>query len=372
MRLLFGTMLALAIAAAIGLGATWVALTRGTAYGGVTIGAWTAWPKNGTPGIDPYARAMVARTGELPVGSGDGVAFYARTDDAGQPLDGRCDVLLSGITPQARFWTLTLYDPEGRLVANSVQRQGFTSQEIIRKADGSFDVIGGPARAARQLAADRRGREISSGSATLRYADRDGDAHRARRADAFDRKAGVPMIRFALWLLGALLLGGIVHLATVLLLPSMATQDAYARVSAIAPVNSVIPVPPPTPENAVMPFMDPAFAVSVCRYDLSRGPLKFSVPISQAYTSVSFYTRADVAYYAINDRAAGRRVIELDLMTAAQRAELPENEDITAADRLIVTSPTTTGLIVIRALRPKRDGLQAARNALAAARCRPQ
>ena len=109
----------------------------------------------------------------------------------------------------------------------------------------------------------------------------------------------------------------------------MATQDAYARVSAIAPVNAVIPVPAPTPEKAVMPFMDPAFAVSVCRYDLSRGPLKFSVPISPAYTSVSFYTRSDVPYYAINDRAAGRRVIELDLMTAAQRAELPENEDIT-------------------------------------------
>jgi uncharacterized membrane protein len=180
------------------------------------------------------------------------------------------------------------------------------------------------------------------------------------------------MMRVALWLLGALLLGGIVHLATVLLLPRMASQDAYARVSAIAPVNSVIPVPPPTPEKAVMPFMDPAFAVSVCRYDLSRGPLKFSVPISQAYTSVSFYTRTDVAYYAINDRAAGRRVIELDLMTAAQRAELPENEDITAADRLIVASPTTTGLIMIRALAPEMGWIPAARNALAAAQCRPQ
>jgi uncharacterized membrane protein len=180
------------------------------------------------------------------------------------------------------------------------------------------------------------------------------------------------MIRMVLWLLGALLLGGIVHLATVLLLPRLASQDAYARVSAIAPLNSVVPLPPPTPENAVMPFMDPAFAMSVCRYDLSRGSLKFSVPISQAYTSVSFYTRADVAYYAINDRAAGRRVIELDLMTPAQRADLPENEDVTRADRLIVTSPTTTGLIVIRALTPEAGWIPAARNALAAARCRPQ
>ena len=135
---------ALTLAAAIGLATTWMALTQGVAYGGVSIGAWTAWPKNGTPGIDPYARAIVARTGELPVGSGDGVAFYARADDSGQALDGRCDVLLSGITPQARFWTLTLYDLDGRLVANSVQRHGFTSQEIIRKSDGSFDIKVGP------------------------------------------------------------------------------------------------------------------------------------------------------------------------------------------------------------------------------------
>jgi uncharacterized membrane protein len=180
------------------------------------------------------------------------------------------------------------------------------------------------------------------------------------------------VIRMALWLVGAILLGGIVHLATVLILPRLATQDAYARVSVIAPVNSVIAVPSPTPEKAVMPFMDPAFAVAVCRYDLARGPLKFSVPISQAYTSVSFYTRSDVPYYAINDRAAGRRVIELDLMTAAQRAELPENEDITAADRLIVASPTLTGLIVIRALVPESGSVPAARSALAAAQCRQQ
>jgi hypothetical protein len=142
--LLLGTLFALAIAAVIGLGATWIAVTEGTAYGGVTIGAWTAWPKVGTPGIDPYARAMIARSGELPVGSGDGVAFYARADDTKRSLDGRCDVVLAGITPQARYWTITLYDAEGRLVANSVQRQGFTSQEIVRNSDGTFEIVIGP------------------------------------------------------------------------------------------------------------------------------------------------------------------------------------------------------------------------------------
>ncbi len=144
MRLLFGSLFAFTVAALVGLGATWFTLTRGTAFGTVSIGAWTAWPKTGTVDIDPYARAVIARTGELPVGVGDGVAFYARSDDKGRSLDGRCDVDLSGITPSARFWTLTLYDPDGRLVANSVNRQGFTSQEIIRDTDGSFAVHIGP------------------------------------------------------------------------------------------------------------------------------------------------------------------------------------------------------------------------------------
>jgi uncharacterized membrane protein len=180
------------------------------------------------------------------------------------------------------------------------------------------------------------------------------------------------VIRFALWLLSGILLGGVVHLATVLLLPRMANQDAYSRLEPLTPVNKVVPVPAPTPDKAAMPFMDPAFAMAVCRYDLSKAPLKFSVPISQAYTSVSFYTRADIAYYAINDRAAGRRVIELDLMTAEQHSEVPDNEEITAADRLIVESPTKTGLIVIKALAAEPGLLPLAQNLLTAARCLPQ
>jgi uncharacterized membrane protein len=179
------------------------------------------------------------------------------------------------------------------------------------------------------------------------------------------------VIRFLLWLLGGVLLGGVVHLVTILMLPSMATQDAYSRLTPLAPVNKVVPVPAPAPDKAAMPFMDPAFAMAVCRYDLTNAPLKFSVPISQAYTSVSFYTRSDVAYYAINDRAAGRRVIELDLMTPEQHSDAPESEDTTAADKLVVESPSRTGLIVIKALAAEPGLLAAAQSTLASAKCQP-
>jgi len=143
-RLLIGTLFALAVAAAVGLGATYLTLTRGAAFGALTIGSWTAWPKTGTVDADPFARATIARTGQLPVALGDGVSFTAQTDDGGKLLDGRCDVVLSGVTPAARFWTLTLYNAEGALVANSVERYGFTSQEIVRRADGSFEIVVAP------------------------------------------------------------------------------------------------------------------------------------------------------------------------------------------------------------------------------------
>jgi hypothetical protein len=143
-RLLLGSLFALAVAAVVGLGATYLALTRGAAFGALSIGSWTARPKTGTMDADPYARASIARTGQLPIALGDGVSFTSQADDNGKLLDGRCDVVLSGITPAARFWTLTLYNSVGELVANSVNRYGFTSQEIARHADGSFEIAIGP------------------------------------------------------------------------------------------------------------------------------------------------------------------------------------------------------------------------------------
>lgn len=180
------------------------------------------------------------------------------------------------------------------------------------------------------------------------------------------------MIRWLAVLLAGLLLGALVHLVSVLALPRIASQDAYSRIERITPVNAVKALPLAEPNNAPIPFMDPAFATAICRYDLSSGPIKLAVPVSQAYTSVSFYTDGDVAYYAINDRSAGRKVIELDLMTEAQHAALPEDEEITAADRLIVDSPTSTGLIVLKALAADTGLMAQAQASLAAATCKVQ
>jgi hypothetical protein len=138
LRFLFDLAIAILIATTIGFATAWYAVDRGLVFGTVTVGSWKAWPLEGSASADPYSLAMLARSGEVPLGGGEGIAFTAETDRAGRPLDGRCTYDIDGQTPAARLWTLTAYDAAGRVMANPANRSGFLSREILRRPDGSF------------------------------------------------------------------------------------------------------------------------------------------------------------------------------------------------------------------------------------------
>jgi hypothetical protein len=132
---------ALIAALALGFAATLFALRGDPGFGAAAFGPWTTWPRLGGADIDPYARAAMAVEGALPLGSGEGLAFVARADDAGAPLDSRCDYVISGAALPARFWTLAAYDVDGRLRPNPAGRYGITSTALLRRADGVFSIV---------------------------------------------------------------------------------------------------------------------------------------------------------------------------------------------------------------------------------------
>jgi hypothetical protein len=141
LRFLVDLTIAILVATTIGFATAWYAVDRGFVFGAVTIGSWTAWPLAGSPSADPYSIAMLARTGEVPLGAGEGIAFTAATDSAARPLTGNCTYRIEGQTPAARLWTLTAYDGNGRLMVNPARRAGFHSREILRRPDGSFNIV---------------------------------------------------------------------------------------------------------------------------------------------------------------------------------------------------------------------------------------
>ncbi len=144
MRALPGILLAMAIGAGTGLGLTAFSVGGGTGAGTLRIGAWQVAPKAGTTDADPYARAVAARLGALPLALADGLAIIADRDSAGDPLDGRCTYRVAGAMPPARFWTLTAANGDYRAVVGDGVRQGFTSYEIVRRADAPDEIVVAP------------------------------------------------------------------------------------------------------------------------------------------------------------------------------------------------------------------------------------
>ncbi|MGO4870228.1 MAG: DUF1214 domain-containing protein [Roseiarcus sp.] len=132
---------ACAIGLALGLWASEAILANGGPFGVVAIGPWSVQATAGSLDVDPYTRAGLERSGEIPLALGEGLQLIARVDDAGRPLDARCTYRVGTRTPAARYWALSLVGREGYPVENAAGRYGFRSSEILRDGDGRFSIF---------------------------------------------------------------------------------------------------------------------------------------------------------------------------------------------------------------------------------------
>lgn len=130
----------IAVAMATGFSTAYLAVERAPAFGALRLGVWEARPRQGTREADPYSTATHARTGRVPLASGEGLMFLAETDSTGAALSPRCDYEISGQAAPARLWTLVALDSEMRLVADVSPRSGVDSRHLLRRPDGDFTI----------------------------------------------------------------------------------------------------------------------------------------------------------------------------------------------------------------------------------------
>ena len=134
-------LLASAAALALGLWSAWITVRSPAPVDTIRLGVWQAWPNAGTSDADPYSRARLARTGEIPLGSGEGLMLLALTDDTEDQLVSACDYTIAGQTPPARLWTVTLEDQDGHSVGMRDGVAALASDTLLRTDDGSFRIV---------------------------------------------------------------------------------------------------------------------------------------------------------------------------------------------------------------------------------------
>lgn len=140
MTTLLKAIIAAAAGLSLGLWATQALLVDGGPFDVVSLGAWSVATRAGAIDADPYTRAALERSGEIPLALGEGLRLIALVDDDGRPLKARCVYRVAPRTPAARYWTLELVDRKGFPVDNPSGQFVFRSSEIMRESDGSFAI----------------------------------------------------------------------------------------------------------------------------------------------------------------------------------------------------------------------------------------
>lgn len=177
------------------------------------------------------------------------------------------------------------------------------------------------------------------------------------------------MRRTLLFLLGGLMLSGIIHLVIVLLVPMYASHDAWAEMGRFGADRKFHLLPLPEAGNDAIPGMDPRFVQAECRFSLAGGPLRVTAKMPDDFWSVAVFDRNGRNVYSLNDRATDGPQLDLAVLTSVQLAQIRQNPSATLENAITIDLPIDSGFVLLRAFVADASMLPGATAALTAADC---
>lgn len=161
---------------------------------------------------------------------------------------------------------------------------------------------------------------------------------------------------------------GIAHIASTFALPRLVRTDAFSRLGAEAPINTLAAI-----DDTVLrqlPYADPAFALSVCHYDLSDGPLRIRVPLSETFLAIVFAEYHRGVFSSVSDRAATGGSLDVVLATQAQLDRIARlDEEDQAIEEIRIVAPRPQGLAIVKVFSDRPSSRERAEAILRDARC---
>jgi uncharacterized membrane protein len=109
--------------------------------------------------------------------------------------------------------------------------------------------------------------------------------------------------------IGALLLGGIIHITATLAVPLVSSGPAFTKLRNTLPTNRMVVLPPLAPGKQPLPYLPPDALYAMCRYDISVDSLVVTAAMAHAGWTLSLHTPQGDNFTSCRRRDAPRRHI---------------------------------------------------------------
>jgi uncharacterized membrane protein len=149
--------------------------------------------------------------------------------------------------------------------------------------------------------------------------------------------------------IGAALLGGILHILATLAVPFLGAGTAFARLRDTLPANRMVVLPPPTPGKQPLPFLTPDALYAMCRFDVSVDSLAVTAAVAHAGWTLSLHTPLGDNFYVMPAQQLRRSEVSLLVVPADRLGEFASPAKRTIAADSQIQSPSSEGLVVVRA-----------------------
>jgi uncharacterized membrane protein len=177
------------------------------------------------------------------------------------------------------------------------------------------------------------------------------------------------MRRTILFLVGGLLLGGIIHIAVVFMVPYYATRDAWAQMDQFGPDDRFHVLPLPQAGSEPLRSLDPWMLHAVCRFSLASDPVRITAVLPDDFWSIAIFDRRGRNMYSLNDRSAERTRLDLAVVTPVQMAQLRQDPPASLDTAIVIELPLEEGFALLRVFVADETRYEAAAKAVQTADC---
>lgn len=177
------------------------------------------------------------------------------------------------------------------------------------------------------------------------------------------------MKRTILFIVGGVLLGGIIHIAIIFMVPYFADRDAWAQLERFGREDEFHALALSTAGTEPLKSLDPWMLHAVCRFSLEDEPVRVTATLPDDFWSVAVFDRRGRNVYSLNHRSAERESLDLAIITPVQMAQLRQDPPESLDTVIAIELPLDEGFVLLRIFVADDSKLAAATKAIETADC---